>query len=508
MFTRYVSCIASVLLAVTVWWPATTSAASIKADSPQQIAVAQQSVTESIKKVTDYIVSSPVTSEWQAVGLVKAGVAVPSGYDVAFTAKIQDEVIDQLGGNRLKITDIERLAIAAVAIGKDPTNVNGVNLLEHIYNSADIRNVDTMIRQGTNGLIFALIALDTKNFDVPSNARWNREKIITELLKYQRADGAWSLSTDATGSVSYDMTAMALISLAPYTNQTEVKQAVDRAIDFLSESQGETGGYYETFVGGISSEATSQVIIGLTANKVDPQGERFTKNGVNLLDHLLSFQVENGGFKHTKEETIPNGMATEQALQALVAYDLFTKGQGRLYSFDPKETQPSFEVSAHSTLKGILNGSLLQVQKNRNGAWSSILIEKTEFLNGYYIVQAGEKGSQQTTTIPEGTKQVFVVERDRDYKDFRAQVVAPTHPFTITFNKEVQNSEANLRNIFVEDLNGQHVAVNVVAAGNKVVVTPQTNYNSGELYTLVVTDVVSAEKKPLKQSARKLFIIQ
>ncbi|MDV6379121.1 DUF4430 domain-containing protein [Sporosarcina sp. GW1-11] len=480
--------------------PAASLTVTVEAD-PKRI-------ENSIKKVTDYIVSSPVSSEWQAIGLVKAGVAVPSSYETAFTTNLKDQVIDQIGGNRLKITDVERLTMAAVAIGKDPANINGANLLDKIYNSEDIRNVDTMIRQGTNGLIFALIALDTNNFDIPSNARWNREKIVAELLKYQREDGAWSLETSKTGSASYDITAMAMTSLAPYTNQADVKSAIDRAVNYLSAQQGETGGFNEAFVGGISSEATSQVIIGLTANAIDPQGKQFTKNGVNLVDHLLSFQLESGGFKHTENETAANGMATEQALQALVAYDLFTKDQGRLYDFSQKQTQPQPEVSAHSTLKGILNGSLLNVQKNKNGAWSSILIENEEALGGYYIVQAGEKGSKQSATIPEGTKKIFLVDNDQVYRDFDAKIVAPSHPFTVTFNKEVQNTTVNLSKIYVEDVQGQRVPVNVSVKGNRATVTPQTNYTSGQLYSLVISDLVSTDGKPLKQAARKLFIIQ
>ena len=61
----------------------------------------------------------------------------------------------------------------------------------------------------------------------------------------------------------------------------------------------------------------------------------------NLIDHLLSFQSEDGGFKHTAEDRMSNGMATEQALQALVAFDLYTKEEGSLYNFTGKTVIPS-----------------------------------------------------------------------------------------------------------------------------------------------------------------------
>ena len=106
-------------------------------------------------------------------------------------------------------------------------------------------------------------------------------------------------------------------------------------------NQGPTGGFDEAFVGGISSEATSQVIIGLTANQIDPRIPMFTKNGINLIDHLLSFQTSDGGFQHTAGDSRSNAMATEQALQALVAFDLFTKGKGILYNFTEVPVVPS-----------------------------------------------------------------------------------------------------------------------------------------------------------------------
>ena len=165
--------------------------------------------------------------------------------------------------------------------------------------------------------------------------------MVAELLKYQKDDGSWSLSTTKEGSTSYDITAMALIGLAPYTNQLEARQAMNRAVSFLAEAQGPTGGFDEAFVGGISSEATSQVIIGLTANQIDPRMSMFTKNGINLVDHLLSFQTSDGGFKHTAGESRSNAMATEQALQALVAFDLFTQNKGVLYDFNDIPVLPA-----------------------------------------------------------------------------------------------------------------------------------------------------------------------
>ncbi|MBO1912767.1 terpene cyclase/mutase family protein, partial [Microvirga sp. 3-52] len=149
----------------------------------------------------------------------------------------------------------------------------------------------------------ALTALDTKHFSIQEGAKWTREKLVAELLGNQIENGAWSLFTSSTGAASYDITAMALIGLAPYNNQPAVKEAINKAVSFLSEKQGDTGGFNDPWNGGISVETTAQVIIGLTANDIDPLGELFTKNGINLMDNLLSFQAKDGGFKHLIDDT-------------------------------------------------------------------------------------------------------------------------------------------------------------------------------------------------------------
>ena len=293
-------------------------------------------VTSAIDKASAHMLAGPIDSEWQAIGLVKAGKKVPASYTQAFRENLKDQVTSRSGKGRMKITDVERLAMAAAAIGIDPTNADGkgFNLIDKILNSENhLTGADSLTYQGNNGIIFALIALDTKNYQVPGNSKWTRERLLDELLKYQKDDGSWSLSTSKEGSTSYDITAMALIGIAPYTDQPKVRQAMDRAVKFLSDAQGPTGGFDEAFVGGISSEATSQVIIGLTANQIDPRMPMFTKNGINLIDHLLSFQTSDGGFRHTAGDGRSNAMATEQALQALAAFDLFTKNKGVLYNF-------------------------------------------------------------------------------------------------------------------------------------------------------------------------------
>ncbi|QTD40811.1 DUF4430 domain-containing protein [Sporosarcina sp. Te-1] len=297
-----------------------------------------------IKDIQQKLLRDGVQSEWEAIGLYKSGITVPSSYLEKFRETLNDQVISKSGKGRMKITDVERLVMAANVLGIHPTNADskGFNLLEKIYNS-ELRTTgeDSLTFQGNNGVIFALIALDSKNHDVPENAKWNRDKLVKELLKTQKSDGSWSLEATTKGPTSIDITAMALTALAPYNNQQAVSQAIDKAVQYLSNAQGTSGGFQEAFVGGISSEATSQVIIGLTANGIDPRSQAFTKNNTNLIDHLLRFKANDGGFKHLIIDQSSNGIATEQALQALVAFDLYVNGKGALYSFTENGVKPN-----------------------------------------------------------------------------------------------------------------------------------------------------------------------
>jgi LPXTG-motif cell wall-anchored protein len=126
---------------------------------------------------------------------------------------------------------------------------------------------------------------------------------------------------------------MVLTALAPYRDQENVQAAIDRAVTYLSEAQGETGGFDIAMNGGDASESISSSIVGLASVGVDPTGEAFTKAGGNLIEHLLKFKQDDGGFGHLQSDA-SSGMATQQALLALTAYQSFKNGGGLVYQFD------------------------------------------------------------------------------------------------------------------------------------------------------------------------------
>ena len=283
--------------------------------------------------------------EWMVIGLARSGRPVPAGYydNVVEYVKAMADANERL--HRAKVTDNARVILALTAIGKDVTNVGGHNLLKGMDNMAYVQ------KQGINGPIFTLIALDSHNY--PTMGDVTREKLIQVILDAQLPGGGWNLSGE---NADTDMTAMAIQALAPYykTNET-VKAAVDKALEALSALQRGDGGFGSW--GTVNSESCAQVIVALTALGIDPTTDsRFVKNGSTVLGALAGFYVDGGGFKHTADGE-RNGMATEQGYYALAAYYRFLNGQTSLYNMsdvtiqtgghtpgnpdDPGETDPS-----------------------------------------------------------------------------------------------------------------------------------------------------------------------
>lgn len=287
--------------------------------------------------VTDPIVAS-VGGEWTVFGLARSGENVPNSYYDKYYATVEKTLKEKFGVlHSIKYTEYDRVILALTAIGKDVKNVAGYDLREPL---ADFNKV---IVQGINGPIFALIALDSKNYEIPVvqgvEVQTTREKLIDFILSREINGGGWALGQNPP-EADPDITAMAIQGLTPYYETNEkVKKAVDRGINWLSGVQQNDGGYKSW--GSLNSESVAQVIVALTGLGIDPHTDkRFVKNGKSALDSLLSFAAPGGGFYHVKAGEQGNGgaepgqvdlMATDQAMYALVAYDRFLKDKNRLY---------------------------------------------------------------------------------------------------------------------------------------------------------------------------------
>ena len=283
-------------------------------------------------------VSAPVVSylfgEWAVLGQARAKVPLSEAYIAAYYEKVVAYVKANIGSdgilrapddkNTPVITDNERIALALTAIGKDPANVGGKNLLTALQDR-NIMQVTNTSDTDINGLVFGLLALNSRNYTPDTS--W----LAQAILGQQNADGSWSAKADTKPVGDVDMTAMALQALAPYYkdggNET-VNTAVEKALNWLS-------GKYRS--GYDSSESCAQVVIALSALNLDANTDaRFTKTvegkTLSVLGNLLQYRVaENGGFKNRFADKAVNEMATEQALCAMAAYARFTEKANALY---------------------------------------------------------------------------------------------------------------------------------------------------------------------------------
>ena len=260
-------------------------------------------------------------SEWLVIALARSGRDVPDSYYDSVVKAVQSAK-GQLSDK--KSTEYARTILALTAIGKDPTDVGGYDLL------ARLADMDDVTYQGINGAIFALLALDSGKYDVPAAAEGGtqvtRDGLVAYILAQQLSDGGWALSGT---SADPDVTAMALQALAPYrTGDETVDAAVDKGVQLLSDMQLFDGGYSSW--GTLNSESCAQVLIALATLGIDPVSDsRFVKNGLTVLDALLAYAVS-GGFRHTVDGEA-DAIATEQALCALTAYARLLDGKTALY---------------------------------------------------------------------------------------------------------------------------------------------------------------------------------
>lgn len=274
--------------------------------------------------------------EWKIFGIVRGDIKLSENIKNNYYSNLV-KVLKEKNGilHRYKYTEYSRIIITLTALGYDPTNVGGYNLVEKLY------NYDEVSKQGINGEIFALIALDTKNFEIKGGKN-SREMLIDGITSKQLPDGGFNLS-GSNGDV--DITAMAIQALAKYKDKSNVKESINRALNFLSRSQLVSGGFGTSE--GETVESNAQVLIALSSLGINIDDERFVKNGLNLLDAIMKFKADDGGFKHLLMQDNSNAMATEQTLMALSSYVRLINGKTNIYDMSDvivnSEDNPSEE---------------------------------------------------------------------------------------------------------------------------------------------------------------------
>ncbi len=280
---------------------------------------AENSVLDTtVQYITETVTAPQVSSvggEWTVIGLARSGAEISDEYYNSYIRAVKNRLDTNSGIlSNTKYTEYSRVVIALCALGKNPQDFYGYNLL------TPLSDFDKVTAQGVNGAIWALIALDCAEYETLT-----REMYIEYILNSVLEDGGWSLTGE--GAADPDITAMAIVALSGYADRFDT--TVSKAVDCLAKIQDSNGGFQS--MGDQNCESTAQVIVALCEAGISPQSPEFVKNGNSLLDNLMSFYT-GGGFAHTAQDTEPSLMTTEQALCALAASDRFESGKPGLYT--------------------------------------------------------------------------------------------------------------------------------------------------------------------------------
>ena len=272
---------------------------------------------------------SSTATDWTVVFLGRLGIT--EDYN-AFLKRANTYVKDQYDANPSTglstntPTEWHRLTMAVLAAGGDPTDVGRHDLIaDGTYNclAGDPWN------QGMNGAAWALLALDSKGYEVPEGATYTREALISYILGKELSGGGWS-QDDKNPSLNLDITSMVVYALAPHAAEdAKVREAVNRGLDVLRSKISTDGDYYygDTY----NCESVAQAIIAFTSMGIDPATVTNASSGKSLLDGLLKYySTGTGGFLHAnykdEKQNRPNSMTTDQAMEAIAAYRLYQQG--------------------------------------------------------------------------------------------------------------------------------------------------------------------------------------
>ena len=261
--------------------------------------------------------SAGTNADWYVIALSQDGHTDLSAYERSLTNYLANN-------NVSSATSREKYALALCAAGSTSSYISDI--------------LDTSIgEQGMMSWIYGLHVLNNGY----NCSRFTMDSVTDTILSKQFSDGGWALFGEY-GDI--DVTAMTVQALAPqYGYDTRVTDAVDRAVDFMSECQKDNGGY-ESF-GTANPESSAQVLTALSALGIDCRyDDRFIKNGNNLIDGIAAFRLADGSFTHSFGGG-SNETATVQSFYSLIAFRRMTEGKSPLLVLDnrrePVSPQPA-----------------------------------------------------------------------------------------------------------------------------------------------------------------------
>lgn len=232
------------------------------------------------------------TFDWELIGLENAGEKLTS-------TKWQDQNeltafdywADEIK-NEKEPGQLAKFAISLMKNGYDPTNFNGINLLEEIADSQESDGGMGDDQWTIFNHVLAIVALEMYDYD------YNREEAAEFLLK--RYD-------DFSQDYYTDDEAFTLHALSFLEDLDGIEEKKDEIIEYLKQKQESDGSIAE------SPDSTLEALTALTSAGEDVLSEPWSKS----VEYVLDQQLEDGSFPSAWSNGETSDLTTEKGLIAL-----------------------------------------------------------------------------------------------------------------------------------------------------------------------------------------------
>lgn len=233
-----------------------------------------------------------------------------------YKKKLNGELKNLLKNKKAPTSDYERTALLLMSYKNTSTYKKELMMVLNRIKESQLKNgkfadnIDTTGEELINTHILGIITLTI------ANVKFNKIEALKWLNSVQNRDGGFSFSKSFNVSDT-DMTAIALVAYSKLC-LTDKNIYVIRALKFLKTNQLKSGGFASVSAGGIETcETDACVINALMSLRISPYSKKWSVEKNNCVDAILKFYTRNGQFKHLKESSQGNSIATAQALMAI-----------------------------------------------------------------------------------------------------------------------------------------------------------------------------------------------
>ena len=228
-------------------------------------------------------------------------------------------------------SDYIRLSLSLTAIGIDPRNIEGNDLLEKI----DQADREMYFKMSTSSLAYALALMERYPDSFSGTLK---EDTIQKILDAQQADGSFEYTAGA-GFSDPDSTAQAMQGLLLLGDGYAAE--AQAAGDWLAAQMNEDGVLAIDWGTGPTPNpsSTAQALIAFAQKGEVPANDQ----GKTLYDGIMTFALDNGSFQDANWQTGEleyNEYATGQCFQALAAYSRMVNGQSALFDLSDAAVAP------------------------------------------------------------------------------------------------------------------------------------------------------------------------